>query len=261
MSLKDRCPSFRHRLGKFNIAQSLLEMDGEQVLLDLFGQMIVVRCELRYELDAFEYIAMSPLFQEVPVGNVIPEYCFNVTVARVKDETTGFTKDRIVKLEVQSGMYGAYHVTVAAPEPRLKDEHAVTTPLSFGRQTGKTNKLSNLLKQYAAPPLLDPSNFKVHQEGVIPPLDVETKPGEYTGDYLSVAEVRRQEAIQAHVLSGGSLRRRPAPGALRDSLAPVGSIDNPLPVDKLFTRKDKVEEETEKPFVPTPVDDRNGGRG
>jgi hypothetical protein len=60
------------RLGKFKVSGFLLR-DWEK-LLPIMGNMVVVRCEFRYDIDCAEYTAFSPLFDEVPDGCEPPQY-------------------------------------------------------------------------------------------------------------------------------------------------------------------------------------------
>ena len=60
------------RLGRFKISGCLLR-DWEK-LLPLFGQLVIVRCEYLWSMDAAEYTAYSKLFEEVPEGCMPPEY-------------------------------------------------------------------------------------------------------------------------------------------------------------------------------------------
>ena len=60
------------RLGRFKISGCLLR-DWEK-LLPLFGQLVIVRCEYLWSMDAAEYTAYSKLFEEVPEDCMPPEY-------------------------------------------------------------------------------------------------------------------------------------------------------------------------------------------
>ena len=61
-----------NRLGRFKIEGRLLR-DWEK-LLPLFGQLVVVRCEYLWHMDAAEYTAYSKLFDELPEGYMPLEY-------------------------------------------------------------------------------------------------------------------------------------------------------------------------------------------
>lgn len=61
------------RIGKFAMSRKLVEHDPGTAQ-DVMGRCIVVRCEMMYMYDTFEYIAISPDFDEVPHGMIVPEY-------------------------------------------------------------------------------------------------------------------------------------------------------------------------------------------
>lgn len=61
------------RIGRFSICRKLVEYQPNTVR-DVMGKCIVVRCELMYERDRFEYTAISPDFDEIKHGDIAPEY-------------------------------------------------------------------------------------------------------------------------------------------------------------------------------------------
>ena len=61
------------RVGRFSVDRLLVETAPE-VVRQLMGMMIVVRCEMDFAMDRLEYTALSPHFAEVPIGNMIPGY-------------------------------------------------------------------------------------------------------------------------------------------------------------------------------------------
>jgi hypothetical protein len=61
------------RLGRFAMSRQLVELDPETARA-VMGRVIVVRCEMMYASDTLEYIAVSPDFDEVRHGSVVPEY-------------------------------------------------------------------------------------------------------------------------------------------------------------------------------------------
>lgn len=63
----------KNRLGKFYITQYVLEHHPETVA-DLTENMAIVRAEALFERRAFEYLALSPLFDELEPGKLAPEY-------------------------------------------------------------------------------------------------------------------------------------------------------------------------------------------
>jgi hypothetical protein len=77
-----------HRIGRFFISQSIVEDYPEEVL-KVLSQCLVVRCELKFEMLSFEYVALSHLFEESPNWLNAPEYnaCFErVDVASEGEE-------------------------------------------------------------------------------------------------------------------------------------------------------------------------------
>lgn len=64
--------NMKNRIGKFSVDRSLIETSPE-VLMKLMSHCIVVRCELMYD-NVFEYVAISPEFDVVPVGQFAPHY-------------------------------------------------------------------------------------------------------------------------------------------------------------------------------------------
>jgi hypothetical protein len=61
------------RIGRFAISRQLAERDPETARA-VMGRCIVVRCEMMYAHDTLEYMALSPDFDEVPQGQIVPEY-------------------------------------------------------------------------------------------------------------------------------------------------------------------------------------------
>ena len=61
------------RIGRFAMSAQLVKRDPETARA-VMGRCIVVRCEMMFEHDTLEYIALSPDFDEVPQGNIAPEY-------------------------------------------------------------------------------------------------------------------------------------------------------------------------------------------
>ena len=61
------------RIGRFVLSLQLTEQYPATARA-IMGRCIVVRCEMMYVHDTLEYIALSPDFDEVPNGNIVPEY-------------------------------------------------------------------------------------------------------------------------------------------------------------------------------------------
>ena len=63
----------RKRIGRFSISREFVDKNPE-VVLAIMGRVIVVRCEMMYQHDELEYIALSPYFDELPPGMITPKY-------------------------------------------------------------------------------------------------------------------------------------------------------------------------------------------
>lgn len=61
------------RLGKFTINSVMIERNPE-IVRAVMGRCIIVRCEMLFEIDALEYVAISPFFDVVDRGTLSPEY-------------------------------------------------------------------------------------------------------------------------------------------------------------------------------------------
>jgi len=61
------------RLGKFTISSMMIERSPE-IVRAVMGRCIIVRCEMLFEFDALEYVAISPDFDEVQPGMISPKY-------------------------------------------------------------------------------------------------------------------------------------------------------------------------------------------
>ena len=62
-----------NRLGRFSITIDCIENVIDD-MMQLMGQLIVVRAEMLYESEAIYYTAHSALFDEIKQGDAIPEY-------------------------------------------------------------------------------------------------------------------------------------------------------------------------------------------
>ncbi len=61
------------RIGRFAMSRQLVERD-EEIARAVMGRCVVVRCEMMYMDNTLEYVAISPDFDVVPEGTVVPEY-------------------------------------------------------------------------------------------------------------------------------------------------------------------------------------------
>ena len=62
-----------NRIGRFVISRLFVEKDPETARA-VMGMVIVVRCEMMLASDTLEYMALSPEFDEVQEGEIIPTY-------------------------------------------------------------------------------------------------------------------------------------------------------------------------------------------
>lgn len=61
------------RFGRIKIARKYIE-DYLDMVLKVMARCVIVRCEMNYMLDVFDYIAISPDFDEVSEGDKCPSY-------------------------------------------------------------------------------------------------------------------------------------------------------------------------------------------
>lgn len=61
------------RIGKFNIDRHIIDNSPHDAVASLEG-CIVLRAECMAHTGMYEYFAIHPDFEEVPVGMMIPEY-------------------------------------------------------------------------------------------------------------------------------------------------------------------------------------------
>lgn len=63
----------RKRIGHFLLSKCLIENDYKAVQ-KVMAECVVIRCEMLYHKDSFDYIALSELFDEVDEGCEVPFY-------------------------------------------------------------------------------------------------------------------------------------------------------------------------------------------
>ena len=83
------------KIGKFEVSKWFLDTEWGQVA-EIFSQLkiVPVDVEYRYDKDNFIYTALCEQFEEVPLGESIPEY--QIIIDRQED---GTIKASIEKLE------------------------------------------------------------------------------------------------------------------------------------------------------------------
>lgn len=76
--------SMSSRKGHFSISRTLIKEEPEVVALAMSG-MIVMRAECMLHTDAIEYWAMSEHFDEIELGEIVPEYLPEVEKVSLED--------------------------------------------------------------------------------------------------------------------------------------------------------------------------------
>ena len=87
------------RIGRVQISDDFLEHLDEQLLYELASRfpLFALRSEHHYEARYFQITGLSPLFDEISDGEMIPGYHFNATVKRNPD--TGEVSLRDISVE------------------------------------------------------------------------------------------------------------------------------------------------------------------
>ena len=67
------------RVGRFSIRSATLKSDPDAFLM-LSENIIVIRCEHIFHSESFEYIALSPLFDEIEPGSMAPDYRIEINL-------------------------------------------------------------------------------------------------------------------------------------------------------------------------------------
>ena len=77
------------RIGRVQIADDFIEHIDEQLLYELAERfpLFPLRSEHHFDTRSFQITGLSPLFDEIADGELVPGYHFNATIRR--DETTG----------------------------------------------------------------------------------------------------------------------------------------------------------------------------
>jgi hypothetical protein len=87
--------SYKEKYGRFKITNDLIR-EGKG-LYELFSNFIILRCEHDYGMAEFLYTAKSELFDEITVGEMIPEYMIICHTKMLKNgkKNYKFTAERI----------------------------------------------------------------------------------------------------------------------------------------------------------------------
>lgn len=73
--LAKKVTDIKLRRGRFLIRADLLN-DSLPFLQKVFSQVIITQCEHRWNINAFDYMAISPLFNQCPESDVSSDYIF-----------------------------------------------------------------------------------------------------------------------------------------------------------------------------------------
>lgn len=76
-------------IGRFSIPLEMVEGNAPLVR-KIMGTCVIVRCEYMYGKNSFDYVAISPEFDVVEEGQMIPEYAVWVNA----DDSISFKKGR-----------------------------------------------------------------------------------------------------------------------------------------------------------------------
>lgn len=62
------------KVGRFMVHRRFFEALGDDVGVNLFHRMVVLRAHEHFPSDRIEYYAVHPDFEELAEGQIIPEY-------------------------------------------------------------------------------------------------------------------------------------------------------------------------------------------
>lgn len=84
-------PRSARRLGYFYVSDIMVEQHWEQLLL-VMPHIVPVEVKFRVDIQAYEYLAFSPLFEKSEVGTVAPCYeCILTKVLGAEGEPPTYT--------------------------------------------------------------------------------------------------------------------------------------------------------------------------
>jgi hypothetical protein len=66
------------RTGSFRLDLEFIE-EYPETARAIMGRCIVIQCRWMYPYDTLEYLAISPYFDEVPLGKTAPRYIVNIS--------------------------------------------------------------------------------------------------------------------------------------------------------------------------------------
>jgi hypothetical protein len=65
--------SYRHRAGQFSIPRETVEREGLK-LLPIFARCVVLECRYDWARMSYVYSGLSPDFDEIAMGEIMPHY-------------------------------------------------------------------------------------------------------------------------------------------------------------------------------------------
>lgn len=80
MTTKDPVTGSRP-FGRFSVSQQFVRMGGTLLAETVFNGMVVVRAEANFATDSIDYVGLHPAFEDVPVGQMPPEYVCEVVTS------------------------------------------------------------------------------------------------------------------------------------------------------------------------------------
>ena len=81
--------NIKKNLGRFKISRELIHGGNHKPIMQVFSNMIPLRTEYLYPSDQLEYIAYSPLFEEVSEGSGPIDY--KITCTETRDDNENIT--------------------------------------------------------------------------------------------------------------------------------------------------------------------------
>ena len=63
----------KFRLGKFEIPREII-LDDPETAIAITNGMLIYRAEMMLHMDCIEYMAISPMFDEIDNGSIPPSY-------------------------------------------------------------------------------------------------------------------------------------------------------------------------------------------
>lgn len=88
-------PDLLNRRGRFAISETFVRENPEAVM-EVMGQCVVVRCQMRYERTDFEYFAVSPQFEVTDGCMAPPEYKAQFELVNVGTKEAPVTEAKFI---------------------------------------------------------------------------------------------------------------------------------------------------------------------